>query len=67
MEPPEKPERFSCGIRIPALTDFDGENAAFEISPEIKAEALRAGPQPTVSPLGLPKEDDLNETRRTPR
>lgn len=57
-------EGHCCGIRIPALMDLEGESAAFEISPEIQADAVRAGPQPTESPLGLPKDDDLTETRR---
>jgi hypothetical protein len=60
-------EGHCCGIRIPALMDLDSESAGFEISPEIKAELLRAGPQPAEGPLGVPKEDDLTKPRRTPR
>jgi hypothetical protein len=56
-----------CGIRIPALMDFDSESAGFEISPEITVEPLRAEPQSAEAPLVLPKEDDLTEPRRTPR
>lgn len=60
-------EGHCCGIRIPALMDIGSEGVRFEMSPEIRAELLKAGLQPSEGPQDPPRYDNPPEPRRTPR
>jgi hypothetical protein len=48
-------EGHCCGIRIPALMDQCSTGVQFEMSPEVRAELLKAGIHPAAGPpLGSP-------------
>ena len=46
-----------CGIRIPALMDLSGAGVQFEMSPEIRAELLKAGIHTAEGPQDSPRND----------
>ena len=51
-------EGHCCGIRIPALMDPGSAGVQFELSPEIRAELLKAGVHPAEGPQDSPRNDD---------
>jgi hypothetical protein len=60
-------EGHCCGIRIPALMDPSTAGVQFEISPEIRAELLKAGIHPAEGPQQLPQDDELPKSQPDPR
>jgi hypothetical protein len=60
-------EGHCCGIRIPALMDPSTAGVRFEISPQIRAELLKAGIRPAEGPQRLPQDDELQEAQPIPR
>jgi hypothetical protein len=51
-------EGHCCGIRIPALMDPGSAGVRFEMSPEIRAELLKAGIHPAEGPQDSPRNDE---------
>ena len=51
-------EGHCCGIRIPALMDSSSAGVQFEMSPEIRAELLKAGIRPAEGPQESPRDDE---------
>jgi hypothetical protein len=60
-------EGHCCGIRIPALMDPSSAGVQFEISPEIRAELLKAGIHPAEGPQPRPRDAELQEAQPGPR
>jgi hypothetical protein len=60
-------EGHCCGIRIPALTDPNSERVKFEISPELRAELLRAGIYPDEGTQRPTHDDELLQAPTRPR
>jgi len=51
-------EGHCCGIRIPALMDLSAAGVRFELSPEIRAELLKAGIHTAEGPPDSPRNDE---------
>jgi hypothetical protein len=51
-------EGHCCGIRIPALTDPGSAGVHFEMSPEIRAELVKAGIHTAEGPQDSPRNDE---------
>jgi hypothetical protein len=51
-------EGHCCGIRIPALMDLSSAGVQFVISPEIRAELLKAGIHPAEGPQDSPRNEE---------
>ena len=60
-------EGHCCGIRIPALLDPDSAGMQFEMSPEIRAELLKAGVLPAEGPQQRPRDDEFPNAQPGPR
>jgi hypothetical protein len=60
-------EGHCCGIRIPALMDPSSAGVQFEISPEIRAELLKAGIHPADGLQQRPRDDELPNAQPGPR
>jgi hypothetical protein len=54
-------EGHCCGIRIPALMDPSSAGVKFEMSPEVRAELLRAGIHAAEDPQDLPRSEEVPE------
>jgi hypothetical protein len=52
-------EGHCCGIRLPALMDLSSAGVQFEMSPEIRAELLKAGIHPADGAQQEPPDDEL--------
>jgi hypothetical protein len=60
-------EGHCCGIRIPALMDQGSAGVQFEISPEVRAELLKAGIRPVAGPQEPPRDYEQNQGTRAGR
>jgi hypothetical protein len=56
-------EGHCCGIRIPALMDQSSAGVQFEMSPEIRAELLKAGIHAVEGPQEPLREGECRERR----
>jgi hypothetical protein len=54
-------EGHCCGIRIPALMEPGGTGVQFEVSPEIRAELLKAGIRAAEGPQDPPADRKPDE------
>lgn len=54
-------EGHCCGIRIPALMDLSSAGVQFEVSPEIRAELLKAGIHAAEGLQDSPRNADFPE------
>jgi hypothetical protein len=60
-------EGHCCGIRIPALMEPSSAGVRFEMSPQIRAELLRAGILPAEGPQQGPPADEIPNAQPGPR
>ena len=54
-------EGHCCGIRIPALMDPSSAGVRFEMSPEVRAELLKAGIRAADGPQDSPTSEEIPE------
>ena len=60
-------EGHCCGIRIPALMDLSSAGVQFELSPEVRAELLKAGFLPAEGSQQRPRDDEIPNAQPGPR
>jgi hypothetical protein len=60
-------EGHCCGIRIPALMEPSSTGVQFEMSPEVRAELLKAGILPAEGSQQRPQDDEIPNAQPGPR
>jgi hypothetical protein len=60
-------EGHCCGIRLPALMDLSSAGVQLEMTPDIRAELLKAGIHPTESSQQRPRDDQIPNAQPNPR